>query len=90
MRGAVRTAVQVFVCGISGTTQTDERAQKVLSETRAALGGEAGLSAVKSLSTTGSLGLNSQALKNMNMFFSLTYSSGTPARSAPARTTTAI
>jgi hypothetical protein len=46
-------ALSVFVCGISGTAQTDERAQKVLTEARAALGGEARLAAVESLSTTG-------------------------------------
>lgn len=46
-------ALLVFACGISGTAQTDERARKVLDDARVALGGEARLSAVKSLSTTG-------------------------------------
>ena len=46
-------ALAVFVCGISGTAQTDERAAKVLADARRALGGEERLSAVKSLSTTG-------------------------------------
>jgi hypothetical protein len=46
-------ALLVFVCGISGTAQNDERAQKVLLDARTALGGEARLSAVTSLSTTG-------------------------------------
>lgn len=46
-------ALLVFAYGISGTAQTDERAQKVLDDARTALGGEAKLSAVKSLSTTG-------------------------------------
>ncbi len=46
-------ALAVFACGISGTAQTDERAQKVLDDARVALGGDGKLAAVKSLSTTG-------------------------------------
>jgi hypothetical protein len=53
MRVFGSVALLVFACGISGTAQTDERAQKVLDAARAALGGEARLSAVTSLSTTG-------------------------------------
>jgi hypothetical protein len=53
MRVAGPVALLVFVCGIWGTAQTDERAAKVLTDARAALGGEARLSAVTSLATTG-------------------------------------
>ena len=53
MRVAGPVALLVFVCGIWGTAQTDERAAKVLTDARTALGGEARLAAVKSLATTG-------------------------------------
>lgn len=54
MRPVGLLALLVFTCGISGTAQSpDERAQKVLTDAREALGGEARLTSVKALSTTG-------------------------------------
>ncbi|HJR61440.1 MAG TPA: hypothetical protein VJ813_18660 [Vicinamibacterales bacterium] len=54
MRGFEQLAVVLCVCGTVAFAQPpDERAAKVLADARAALGGEANLSAIKSFTTTG-------------------------------------
>ena len=56
MRVAGLICVSLSVCGIFATAQipaSDERAAKVLADARTALGGEAKLSSVTSVTTTG-------------------------------------